>query len=106
MNRYGIKSKRVVQIIIKRSALGFNWYPGHPGGNLPYLNPEKENRLLHFIKRASEHQECLYSSEVIYLAYAMRKEMIVDAKFWRTRDLKAKATYNWYQKTLKINNSC
>ena len=74
MNRYGIKSKRVVQIIMKRSALGFNWYPGHPGGNLPYLNSEKENRLLHFIEIASEHQECLYSSEVIYLAYAMRKE--------------------------------
>ena len=74
MNRYGIKSKRVMQTIIKRTALGFNWYPGHPGGNLPYLNSEKENRLLHFIEIASEHQECLYSSEVIYLAYAMRKE--------------------------------
>ena len=34
MNRYGIKSKRVMQTIIKRTALGFNWYPGHPGGNL------------------------------------------------------------------------
>lgn len=80
MKKYQIKSKRVLKTVIMRTALGYNWYPGHAGGNIPYLNAEKEKRLIYLINLASESQDSLYSGQVKDLAHAMKIEMILEAK--------------------------
>ena len=80
MENYGIHSKRVIKTIILRSAYGLHWYPGHPGGPWPYLNHDKESRLLYMIEKAAEEQQCLSIQEVISLAFALKQQILIDAR--------------------------
>ena len=80
MREFGITSKGVLKTCITRTALGYNWYPGHPGGALPYLNYAKEERLVYLIEEACRDQESPSTFEVMNLALAMRQEMIIEAR--------------------------
>ena len=80
MTTFGIRSKRVIRTILIRTSLGYQWYPGHPGGALPYLNHNKEQRLLHLLEKHSENQDCLLTSEVVSLAFTMKQEMLIEAR--------------------------
>ena len=79
MTTFGIRSKRVIRTILIRTSFGYQWYPGHPGGALPYLNHNKEQRLLHLLEKHSENQDCLLTSEVVSLAFTMKQEMLIEA---------------------------
>ena len=72
MTEYGITSKGAMRTLVWRTALGYNWYPGHPGGSLPYLNAAKEQRLLHLIKSACHEQESHSAVQVTKLALELR----------------------------------
>ena len=85
MENYGIHSKRVIKTIILRSAYGLHWYPGHPGGPWPYLNHDKESRLLYMIEKAAEEQQCLSIQEVISLAFALKQQILIDARYTHTQ---------------------
>lgn len=80
MTEYGITSKGVMRTLVWRTALGYNWYPGHPGGSLPYLNASKEERLLHLIESACQEQESHSAVEVTKLALELRQEMMLEAR--------------------------
>lgn len=80
MSEYGITSKGSMKTIVLRTALGYNWYPGHPGGSLPYLNAVKEERLLHLIESACRGQESPSAVEVTKLALELRQEMVIEAR--------------------------
>ena len=80
MREFGITSKGVLRTCITRTALGYNWYPEHPGGALPYLNYAKEERLVYLIEEACRDQESPSTFEVMNLVLAMRQEMIIEAR--------------------------
>ena len=79
MREFGITSKSVMRTIVLRTALGLEWFPEHPGGPHPYLNYEKEHRLLHIVERASEAHQCLSLPEVATLAACLKREANIEA---------------------------
>ena len=80
MKEFDIKSKSVLRTAIIRTALGLPWYKGHKGGPHPYLNFDKEAKLLHFIEESSESHQCLSTAEVASLALMLRQEAIREAR--------------------------
>ena len=80
MGEFGITSRSVLRTVIMRTALGLVWYPGHRGGPHPYLNFEKEAKLVHWIEEASNKHQCLATAEVSSLAFALKQEAIIEAR--------------------------
>lgn len=80
MKEFEIKSKSVLKTAIVRTALGLLWYKGHSGGPHPYLNFEKEAKLVHFIEESSESHQCVSAAEVGSLALMLRQEAIREAR--------------------------
>lgn len=80
MLEFGIKSRSVMRTIVIRTALGLVWYPGLGGGQRPYLNFEKETKLVHWIEEAAERHHCLATAEVASLAFALKQESIIEAR--------------------------
>ena len=79
MSNFNIKSKSVFRTIVMRTALGLDWSPELKGGPHPYLNFEKEHRLLHILERACENHQCLSLSEVATLATCLKRETNIEA---------------------------
>ena len=80
MAEFSITSKSVLRTAIMRTALGLPWYKGHPGGPHPYLNFEKEAKLVHMIEEASERHQCLSAAEVGSLALMLKQEAVLEAQ--------------------------
>ena len=80
MREYKITSKGTMKTLILRTAMGYEWHPGHAGGALPYLNAEKEERLVHLIEELCRDQEAPSRFEVANMALAMGQEMLVEAQ--------------------------
>ena len=79
MAEYGIKSRSILRTVLIRTALGLPWHRGHVGGPHPYLNFEKEAKLVHLIEEASESHQCLSTGDVASLAFALKTESIIEA---------------------------
>lgn len=79
MAEFNIKSKSIFRTIVMRTALGLEWFPEHPGGPRPYLNFEKEQRLVSMIEKASETHESAAICEVTALAACLKRETMIDA---------------------------
>ena len=80
MREYQIKSKGTMKTLILRTAMGYEWHPGHAGGALSYLNAAKEERLAHLIEDLCHDQESPSRFEVANMALAMRQEMLIEAQ--------------------------
>ena len=79
MSQYNIRSRSVLRTALIRTALGLPWHQGHPGGPHPYLNFEKEAKLVHLIEEASENHRCVSTADVANLAFALKNESIIEA---------------------------
>ena len=65
--------KYQVATCLFRTAMGYAWYPGFPGGNTPFLCPEDEHTLVELLKDNCALHNCVRTFAVLEGAMSLRK---------------------------------